>query len=253
MIQQYEALSMNAWPSLQTLLYDGWILRFANGITKRANSINPLYPSTHNLETKIAYCEALYHQQGLPAVYKLTPGRDTATLDSLLASRGYQLVDSTSLQTLTITETRGIDNCITLSPDYSDQWLRGFIQLSHKKQTDFERYKRILMQLKLEACYLSLSKDGQTIGCGLGVIENGHLGIFDLVVSEAYRSQGNGRSIIHALLSYAKSQNIHEAYLQGVTTNIHAQRLYSSIGFKECYRYWYRVEQTSTDPQPVKK
>ena len=34
-----EELAMNAWPAIQTYLYDGWIVRFANGYTKRANSV----------------------------------------------------------------------------------------------------------------------------------------------------------------------------------------------------------------------
>jgi hypothetical protein len=33
-IQEIEEISLNAWPSLQQILYDGWILRFANGYTK---------------------------------------------------------------------------------------------------------------------------------------------------------------------------------------------------------------------------
>jgi len=62
-IQLYEELSLNAHPSLQTQLYDGWILRFANGYTNRANSINPLYPSLIDLQTKITECEKRYFAQ----------------------------------------------------------------------------------------------------------------------------------------------------------------------------------------------
>ena len=42
MIRTLEELSMNALPALQTMLYGGWVLRFANGYTRRANSINPI-------------------------------------------------------------------------------------------------------------------------------------------------------------------------------------------------------------------
>ncbi|MDB5085123.1 MAG: family N-acetyltransferase, partial [Bacilli bacterium] len=35
-----EELTLNNWQPLQTMLYDGWLLRFAGGYTKRANSVN---------------------------------------------------------------------------------------------------------------------------------------------------------------------------------------------------------------------
>jgi len=35
--------TMNVWPSLQTILLAGWIIRMAGGYTKRANSVNPIY------------------------------------------------------------------------------------------------------------------------------------------------------------------------------------------------------------------
>ncbi|WMM30943.1 GNAT family N-acetyltransferase, cg3035/Rv0428c family, partial [Shouchella clausii] len=60
LIRKIEALSMNAQPALKTVQKGGWILRFANGYTKRANSINPLYPSCEELDRKIEACEQMY-------------------------------------------------------------------------------------------------------------------------------------------------------------------------------------------------
>ena len=37
--REIEELTLNAWPPLETLFFDGWILSFSDGYTRRANSI----------------------------------------------------------------------------------------------------------------------------------------------------------------------------------------------------------------------
>jgi hypothetical protein len=100
MIRSLEELAFNAWPSLQTLLYDGWVLRFADGYTKRANSVNPLYYSGTDVAQKIETCEKLYRGQGLKVVFKMTPVSQPEGLDSFLAAQGYQVDSPTSVQLL---------------------------------------------------------------------------------------------------------------------------------------------------------
>ncbi|MEI0735556.1 hypothetical protein VQ056_00855 [Paenibacillus sp. JTLBN-2024] len=90
---QIEEYSLNAWPALQTLVYGGWLLRFADGYTKRSNSVNALYNrDEERLERKIAKCEELYAKAGLPTVFKVT-SFGPPSLDRALESRGYTLVD----------------------------------------------------------------------------------------------------------------------------------------------------------------
>src|SRR5512136_30546 len=98
MIKVIEELSINAWPSLQTMLYDGWVLRFANGYTRRANSINPIYPSGGDVSEKIQTCEQLYRDRGLNVVFKMTSAVYPAGLDDVLASQGYAVDAQTSVQ-----------------------------------------------------------------------------------------------------------------------------------------------------------
>lgn len=76
-----EELAMNAWPALQTLFYDGWVLRFANGYTKRANSVHPLYPATGDAVHNVAVCADMYRARGLPVVFKMTPASEPAGLE----------------------------------------------------------------------------------------------------------------------------------------------------------------------------
>jgi hypothetical protein len=79
-----EELTLDAWPPLQTLLYDGWLLGFSGGYTRRANSVQPLYPSTLPLSDKIATCEAMFADRGLPIAFKVTSGSADPDLDATL-------------------------------------------------------------------------------------------------------------------------------------------------------------------------
>jgi len=83
MIRQFEQISLNAWPALQTIFYDGWILRFANGVTRRANSIIPLFESNLDIGEKIATCEDIYREHNLPAMYKMTVSVSPLNLDRM--------------------------------------------------------------------------------------------------------------------------------------------------------------------------
>ena len=71
-IRFLEEIASNGHAALKIMQYDGWIMRFANGFTGRANSISLLYPSTKPIEEKVSYCEECYAKQGQPALFKLT-------------------------------------------------------------------------------------------------------------------------------------------------------------------------------------
>lgn len=57
LIKTIEDLSLNAWPSHQIELYDGWILRFSYFYTHRTNSVEQIGPSTIPVEEKVQYCD----------------------------------------------------------------------------------------------------------------------------------------------------------------------------------------------------
>jgi hypothetical protein len=101
--RRIEEASLRAWPALTDSDFDGWRLRFADGYTRRANSITPLAPSRLALSDKIATCERLYAERGLPAIFRLTPFAPP-DLDATLAARGYGLGDCVEVLARALTD-----------------------------------------------------------------------------------------------------------------------------------------------------
>ncbi|MBI5593336.1 MAG: GNAT family N-acetyltransferase [Deltaproteobacteria bacterium] len=242
MILAVEELSINAWPALQTVLIDGWVLRFANGFSKRANSINPLYPSKRTATEKIAACEKIYRDRDLPVVFKMTNAAYPEGLDSLLAERGYQTESATSVQLLDLNNcdlSSELDTAFT--PLTLDAWQSDFCRMNGIEGKNQTTHRLMLQSIIPAACFASLRVEDRIIACGLGILQGGFLGLFDIVTSPDCRRRGYGERLVRSLLSWAKHQGAHTAYLQVMLNNAPSLRLYARIGFQETYQYWYRV------------
>ena len=83
-----EETCLNAWPGLRQVLLDGWVLRFSEGLTRRANSANPLRGPRESGGGVIAACEALYQRRQLPTIFRL-PSIIDSDLDQRLDELGY--------------------------------------------------------------------------------------------------------------------------------------------------------------------
>jgi ribosomal protein S18 acetylase RimI-like enzyme len=247
-ITQLEELSINAWPSLQTMLYDGWVLRFSDGYTKRANSSNPLYGGVLSVDEKIDACEKLYSDRRLDTVFKLTAASCPAGLDGTLSARGYVLEPGCAVQTLDLQN--GIaklgDPAVTLSSDVSDGWLSAFCQMSDLDQRKKGTAERMLLNIVPQKRLASISDNERgIIACGMAVLQGDHVGLFDIVTHKDLRRRGHGRQLVSGLLHWAKENGARRAYLQVTLDNEAALSLYSGLGFVESYRYWYRINKRS--------
>jgi RimJ/RimL family protein N-acetyltransferase len=241
-IKTLEELSFNAWPALQTKLYDGWILRFANGYTKRSNSINPIYHSTLQLQRKIEICENEYKRQSLPVVFKLTHDSHPQGIDNELARRNYFRLDETSVRVLEMSHYQyRKPEGILIENVFNDEWFKDFVNCSSLENKIYQRTaKEILFNILGKVIIVRKKIEDKTVGCGYGAIERGYIGIFDIVVDKNYRGKGFGQDIMDGILSAAIDEKIENAYLSVVVDNVPAESLYQKLGFKEIYRYWYR-------------
>jgi GNAT superfamily N-acetyltransferase len=237
-----EEASLNNWPALQQMLFDGWIMRFAEGYTKRANSVTPLYTSFLPAQEKIVACENFYRKKQLPAIFRLLSFSSTTyDLDVLLAQRGYRQIDHTltlaiELASIPTTKHPALQN-VPLA-----EWLSLFCQFRQAPIEQHQLHHEMLKRIIPDPLCAVLYNDGLPVTCGLGVLENDVFGMFDIVTDPAQRNKGYGTQLVAAMLDWARQNGARHAYLQVVNTNQAAHHLYTKLGFHELYHYWYRIQ-----------
>ena len=241
-LQALEERALNAWPAPQTHLLAGWALRFAGGYTKRANSANALHAGAAPVEAILPEVEALYARHGLPPLFRLSPLAPTAS-DAALAAAGYRRLDPTLVLTRPVAAGKAtVPPDIEIAPQPSAAWLNGFAAANGVPSARQALHDRILSGIVPQAGFLTLTLAAEPIGYGLGVLERGALGIFDIVVAPEHRRRGYGQRVTAALLAWGADHGATSAYLQVVAANAPARALYGAQGFGEAYGYHYWIK-----------
>lgn len=245
LMRRIEEASLNAWPPLQQILYDGWLLRYANGYTRRANSVNPVYAGWLPVAEKIKRAEQFYNNRQLRPIFRLTPFVQPENLDQLLEQAGYSHAVLTSVQVLDLATMSPQMISVTRRWDSPDpEWIEAYVQMNGVAAANLPALRGILANIAPRRCFMLLLNQDQPVACGLGVLETGYVGLFDIVTDPAFRGQGLGAQLIGSILTWAKAQGAQQAYLQVMVDNTPALNLYRKLGFQEIYRYWYRVKGT---------
>ncbi len=239
-VRLFEELSFNSHPALRTEHYDGWLLRYADGYTSRANSVSVIYPSSLDYQDKIEECERRYASQGLPCIFKITDAADER-LDQLLEERGYSRFTPTDLMTMDMTG-RQFECCDCIITDHADDAWRNtcFALEGYTDGKTRSAASRMFDMINADTLYCRIEHEGQSIACASAVIERGYMALLNVIVDERYRGCGWGRKLCLALLSRAAEMGAHTAYLQVIQSNTTAVKLYEKLGYKKLYSYWYR-------------
>jgi len=238
--RRLERILFRARPSLETVDYDGWVLRFANGYTKRANSVNPHFGSSLLVSEKITRCEAFYGERDLPTIFRLTPFSQPAELDRALEREGYALLDLSLVMTAHLGRLQAPDTDAVLHVS-GDAWFAAFDRLVRHEPAERSVHRRIVEAAQGIRCYAMIGRDVEPIACGLGVLVEDTICLFDLHTAESERRRGHGTAIVGSILRWAHQRGARTAALQVHSENGPATRLYGGFGFEVAYRYWYRI------------
>ena len=242
--RRIEEMALNASGAFQSLLYDGWLLGHRAGPTKRLRCINPTYRSSLPLEQKLAYCTQFYRAAGLPAIFRMLPFAQPASLDRFLAERGWgeferTLVLRTELAAAEASQVPAAEvEFVAMTA-----WVEATRNLLGVASDALPHLLERAASFPLPQAGALVRRDDEVVACGLAKIEEDHVGLFAVCTAPGMRGKGLGRAIVGALLADAQQRGARTAYLQVTADNAPALALYRRFGFATAYDYWYRARE----------
>jgi ribosomal protein S18 acetylase RimI-like enzyme len=240
--RRLEEMALNASGAFRALLYDGWLLGFEPGPTKRLRCINPTHRSSLPLERKVGYCIDFYRAAGLPVIFRMLPFARPAVLDTYLAGLGWTEFERTLVMRADLAEANGAPaHGETVELVAGTVWVAAARSLLGVSSEALPRLVERAASYPLPQTGALIRHDGAVVACGLAKIEEDHVGLFAMHTAPALRGQGLGRAVVAALLGYAREQGGRTAYLQVTAHNAPALALYRRFGFATAYDYWYRA------------
>jgi N-acetylglutamate synthase len=236
-----ESRLVNAWPSFESQLCEGWLLRFARGYSKRANSATPIIAGASVDDALVEHMIKQFLRLNVRPTFRLT-GLESPDVDAALAARGFDAIEPTFGMVCDVGAGEWeVDASVTLEENVSKRWVRETAASYGGDKADDSILIEIVSRIRQPHMFASLDLDGTNVAWGLGVAERGYVGLYDIVVSPDLRGLGLGRQIVTSLIAWGRQQGAATAYLQVREENEVARALYASLGFGDAYRYTHRV------------
>src|SRR5207302_1347668 len=151
----------------------GWLMRFSQGLSRRANSVNPLGAECGDGAAAIAAAEPLYHAHGLPTIFRVPSIVDPA-LDRALAARGYSAEGESCVLYAAIGAVSAVaDPAVQLLPRPDTGWLAAMAALQGHTAAQGATYRRIVDAIAIPARFALLEIDGAPAALAYGALHDG--------------------------------------------------------------------------------
>jgi len=239
-VRRLEELAFRGWPALETRDRAGWRLRFADGYTKRANSINALDHDAQTDLSTLQSLEAAYRAHNQAPVWRLSPLAPPA-MDGILAARGYRTIERSLLQVCPLHAGFTAAPEVRIHAEPTPAWIEAFCTHSPVRPEHRHTMRRMLAAIAKPAGFAFVEAEGSPLAMAIGAVEGDHMGLFDVLVMPEARRRGLARKITESLYAWAWGHGARFAYLQVVATNEAAMPLYAAQGFRTAYAYEYRI------------
>jgi len=234
-----EDACLNAWPGLRNVIHGDWLARFGEGVSRRANSVNPLRGTAGSIAAEIPLFADLYRAQNLPLIVRVPD-----LLDPRIARELEQLGFSAEGETCTLYGGLGAaaaDPDAAIAERPGAEWFAAMSRLQQHTPERAAIYARVIATVALPAGFASLRHGGEIVATAYGAIQDRLLCCESVVVSDRHRGRGFGRRLMTSLLAWAAGRGATAACLQVEAANAAGRALYRSIGLTtDLHRYHYR-------------
>lgn len=240
LVRRLEAAGFRAWPAAQVSFDGSWQLRITPGHpSKRLSSLVPLDPfDERDMAARVAAAEHAFAAHGLPAAIRqspLCPPGLPPLLATLGWNRGYDtLVMTGDLDALDIGA--GIDHLPTHD---IQRFSEACVRIDRARDTTPATIASIISAIEPTAGLFLMDGSSGPTAVGICVQDFDLAGIQQVVVEQSVRRQGLGRELVSSALRWARLRGARQAWLQVLSDNASAVRLYETMGFRTAYSYAY--------------
>lgn len=236
---------VNVWPAVTTLMLDGWVVRFANGYSGRANSASALRQGARVDDHLHAQIEQLYVAQGLAPQFRISPVADAGS-EAFLRARGYRVKDEALSMWVALPQNLTGDPRVAVEEKPQQAWLDGISRRQEPSKRSPQHLNAIVSRLVIPAGFATLRLESEDAGFAFSAIDRGWAELGLIMIDEKQRGRGLGRCLVTSLMAWAHGRGATHAFLQVDTNNTPALRLYESLGFAPAYTYRTLVKDAQT-------
>ena len=220
-----ELASSELWSGPEHLQTTRWLLRAADGYTRRANSMVPCAPpwestvwNENSLDDDIAEADRFYQSRSLPTIISL-PLPLFDGLASSLYERGWKVITENTFSEIQSATTP------------SARWITA-----HGRELGSQGEQVLLSGNPL---FLSYSKSEEVVGIARVGFAQSWSALGAVRVNSDFRRQGIARALAECAINSANERGYPFMFLQVDCDNHPAIELYKSLGFTEHHRNIY--------------
>jgi GNAT superfamily N-acetyltransferase len=243
LLSRLEDAALNASAPPQQRWIDGWLVRYCPGKAKRARSIQAVADGCLPLAERIAACDALFREAGLPLIVRVTPFTRPAGLGAELQCLGYHRKDDSRV--MVCTELPAVMPALPAGlqfqrlPHAEFAEVVGALRDTPADQRAAHAERLTQSPAPYQGWVLRQTGSGLVVACGQIASEADMVGLYDVFTHPQHRGQKLAGLLCTALLVRAREQGARVAYLQVDAANAPAITVYQRMGFVDAYGYHY--------------